>query len=132
MIRCKRVHRLVLCGSLALAMLAGCQAHSTSSSPSPLPTETVSIFVGGQCHVAANTIVCRDASRSEPQSLLTAVGWEVFSASTGLSQGASPSAPGGEVSFTGLAADTYQVNQTVSAHGGASQGRTYGPLTIVN
>jgi hypothetical protein len=97
-----------------------------------LPTETVSIFVGGQCHVAANTIVCRDASRSEPQSLLTAVGWEVFSASTGLSQGASPSAPGGEVSFTGLAADTYQVNQTVSAHGGASQGRTYGPLTIVN
>ncbi|HEV7504811.1 MAG TPA: hypothetical protein VGS07_07875 [Thermoanaerobaculia bacterium] len=133
MTRRKRFYRLVLCGSAALAALAGCQDHSHTSSAvvvPTLPTDPVSIVVGGQCHGSGSTIVCRDASRSEPQSRLTAVDWELISISTGLSQGVSPSAPGGEVSFTGLSFDTYQVNQTVSAQGGSTQERTYGPFII--
>jgi hypothetical protein len=134
MTRRKQFYCLVLCGSLALTTLAGCETNSSSSSSpstSPAsPTETVSIFVGGQCRVAANTIVCRDASRSEPQNRLTAIDWELISGSSGISQGASPTAPGGEVSFTGLTAGSYQVNQRVSAQDGSAQGRTYGPLTI--
>jgi hypothetical protein len=94
------------------------------------PIETVTIFVGGQCRVVANTIVCRDASRSEPANRLTVVDWELISSSTGLSQGVLPSAPGGEISFTGLVAGSYQVNQTVSAQDGSTQGRSYGPFTI--
>lgn len=131
MTRRKQSLRLVLCGSLVLATLAGCEENSSSSSPSPLPlpTEIVSIFVGGQCRVAANTIVCRDASRSEPQNRLTAIDWELFN-SFGISQGASPTAPGGEVSFTGLADGSYQVNQQVYARDGSAQERTYGPLII--
>jgi len=92
--------------------------------------EIVSIFVGGQCQVAAGTIVCRDASRSEPQNRLTAIDWELINSSTGLSQGSLPRAPGGEISFTGLAAGTYQVNQTVSAQDGSKEEKTYGPLTV--
>ena len=132
MTRRKRSYRLVLFGGLVLATLAGCEDHSSSSSPSPplLPTETVSIFVGGQCRVAVSRIVCRDSSRSEPQNRLRAIDWELFSGSTGLSQGSTPSAPGGEISFTGLATDSYQVNQKVSAQDGSSQERTYGPFTI--
>jgi Tfp pilus assembly protein PilX len=134
MTRRKQSLCLVLCGSLALTTLAGCETNSSSSSspsPSPAsPTETVSIFINGQCHVAANTIVCRDASRSEPRDRLTAVDWEVFSGSTGISQGGMPSAPGGQVSFTGLTTGTYQVTQRVSAQDGSAQERTYGPLTI--
>ena len=129
----RKSHHLVLCGGLALAALAGCQDHSSPTSPpSPTPPspETVSIFVGGQCRVASNAVVCRDASRSEPQNHLSAVGWELINSSTGLSQGSSPSSPGGEISFTGLATATYQVNQTVFAQDGSSQGRTYGPLSV--
>lgn len=121
-----------LLGSLALAVLAGCETHSSSSSPAPAlsPTESATIFINGQCHVSANTIVCRDASRSEPQNRLTAVDWELFSGVTGISQGGQPSAPGGQVSFTGLTTGNYQVTQRVSAQGGAAQERTYGPFTI--
>lgn len=132
--RCKQSCRFVVWGSLALATLAGCEERSSSysrpPSPSPLPTEVVSIFVGGQCRVATNTIVCRDASRSEPENRLTAVGWELINGSSGLSQGSAPSEPGGEISFTGLAAGSYQVNQSVYAKDGSSQGRTYGPLNV--
>jgi hypothetical protein len=128
MTRRKQSRRLVLWVSLALPVMAGCDANS--SSPSPLPTEAVSIFVGGQCRVAVNMIVCRDASRSEPRNRLTAIDWELISNSTGLSLGSSPSAPGGEVSFTGLAIGSYQVNQTVSAQDHSAQRRTYGPLTV--
>lgn len=95
-----------------------------------MSTEIVSIFVDGQCHVAASTIVCRDASRSDPPDSLTAVDWELISAFTGLSQGSTPSPPGGEISFTGLAPGSYQVNQTVSARDGTFQERTYGPLVV--
>ncbi len=131
MTRRKQSCRLVLCSSLVLATLAGCEENSSSTSPPPVPspTEIVSIFVGGQCRVAANTIVCRDASRSEPQNRLTAIDWELFN-SSGISQGASPTAPGGEVSFTGLTDGSYQVNQRVSARDGSAQARTYGPLII--
>jgi hypothetical protein len=122
MTRCKQSHRLVLWSSLALATLAGCDKGSS--------TETVSIFVGGQCRIATNTIVCRDASRSEPENRLAVVDWELISGSTGLSQGVLPSAPGGEISFAGLAAGNYQVNQTVSAQDGSTQGRSYGPFTV--
>jgi len=95
-----------------------------------LSTESVSIFVGGECRVAASAIVCRDASRSEPPGSLMAVDWELISISSGLSQGSTPSPPGGEISFTGLAPGNYQVNQTVSARGGTIQGKTYGPLIV--
>jgi len=117
MILCKQSRPLVLWSSVALVMLAGCDKDS--------PTDTtVSIFVGGQCLVAANTIVCRDASRSEP------TGRELTSGTTGLSLAVLPSAPGGEISFTGLANGSYQVNQTVSAQDGSAQERTYGPFTV--
>lgn len=118
----KPSHCLVLWSSLVLAALAGCDKDS--------PTEPVSIFVGGQCIVAANTIVCRDASRSEPPNSLTVVDWELTSGTTGLSLAVLPSAPGGEISFTGLANGSYQVNQTVSAQDGSMQQRTYGPFTV--
>ena len=132
MTRRKQSYRLVLCGTLILVALVGCETHSSSTSPPPAlsPTESVSIFINGQCHVAANTIVCRDSSRSEPRDRLTAVDWEVFSGSTGISQGGSPSAPGGQVSFTGLTTGSYQVTQRVSAQGGSAQERTYGPFTV--
>lgn len=132
MTRCKQSCRLFVWGSLVLATLAGCEERSSSlpRPSSPSPTEIVSIFVGGQCRVAVSTIVCRDASRSEPENRLTAVGWELINGSSGLSQGSSPSEPGGEISFTGLAAGSYQVNQSVYAKDGSSQARTYGPLTI--
>ena len=122
MARRNRLHHRVLWISLALVPLAGCNKNS--------PTETVSIFVGGQCLVAANTIVCRDASRSEPQNRLTVVDWELTLSSSGLSLGVLPSAPGGTISFNGLAAASYQVNQTVSAQDGSSQQRSYGPLAV--
>lgn len=115
-------YRLILCLSLSLVTLAGCDKDSS--------TEAVSIFVGGQCLAAMNTIVCRDASRSEPQDRLTVVDWELIKGSNGLSLGVLPSAPGGQISFTGLAADSYQVNQTVSAQDGSEQERTYGPFTV--
>lgn len=122
MTRRKPLHRLVFWTSLTLATLAGCDKDS--------PTETVTIYIGGQCRAAASTIVCRDASRSEPQKRLTIVDWELISGSTGLTQGVLPSAPGGEVSFPGLATGTYQVNQKVSARDGSEQERTYGPFTV--
>jgi hypothetical protein len=123
MIQCKQSRRLVLWSSVALATLVGCHKNS--------PTDTtVNIFVGGQCLVAANTIVCRDASRSEPANRLTVVDWELTSGTTGLSLAVLPSAPGGQISFTGLANGTYQVNQLVSAQDGSAQERTYGPLTV--
>ena len=134
MTRRKQSPCLVLSCSLVLALLVGCETSSSSSSSSPpspsSPTEAVTIFINGQCHVAANTIVCRDASRSEPRDRLTAVDWEVFSGSTGISQGGSPSAPGGQVSFTGLTTGSYQVTQRVSAQDGSAQERTYGPFTV--
>ena len=95
-----------------------------------MSTEIVSIFVGGECRVAASTIVCRDASRSDPPGSLTAVDWELISASAGLSPGSIPSLPGGEISFTGLASGNYQVNQMVSARDGTIQERPYGPLVV--
>jgi len=122
MTRCLQSSRLVLWISLALTTMAGCNKHS--------PTETIDIFVGGQCLIAANTIVCRDASRSEPQNMLTVVDWELVSGSTGFSLAVLPSAPGGTISFTGLATGSYQVNQTVSAQDGSQQERTYGPFTV--
>jgi hypothetical protein len=122
MIRRMQPFHFALWTIVVLAMVEGCDRGS--------PTETVSIFVGGQCLTAANTIVCRDASRSEPQNRLTVVDWELISSSTGLSQGVLPSAPGGQISFTGLAAGGYQVNQMVSAQGGSTQERTYGPFTV--
>lgn len=123
MTRRKKSRRLTLCIGLALVTLAGCDKGS--------PTETVSIFVGGQCLITANTIVCRDASRSEPQNRLTVVDWELVNGSTGLSLGVLPSPPGGQISFTGLVTNSsYQVNQTVSAQDGSSQERTYGPFTV--
>jgi hypothetical protein len=128
-------HRLVVWGSLALATLTGCPDHSTTTTtlptaPTPPPTESILIFVGGQCHVAASAVVCRDASRSEPQGRLAAIDWELINTTSGLSQGSTPSAPGGEISFTGLATGRYQVNQTVSAQDRTSQMRTYGPLIV--
>ncbi len=129
----RKSHHLVLCGSLALTALAGCQDHSSGHSstlPSPLPTEPVTISVGGQCRVGSSTIVCRDSSQSEPENHLTRVDWELINSSTGLSQGVAPSSPGGEISFAGLATATYQVNQTVSASDGSEQERTYGPLNV--
>lgn len=120
--RRKQSSRFVLCLGLSLATLAGCDKDS--------PTEEVSIFVGGQCLAAANIIVCEDASRSEPEDRLTIVDWKLISGSTGLTQRVQPSAPGGEISFTGLTAGTYQVNQAVSARDGSSQERTYGPFTV--
>jgi hypothetical protein len=119
MIRRKRRPYLILWTSVALAMQAGCHKGS--------PTETVSIFVGGQCRVAANAIGCRDASRSEPQNRLTVVDWELIGGPT---RGSQPSAPGGEVSFTELATGTYQVNQSVSALDGSTQERIYGPFSV--
>jgi hypothetical protein len=101
-----------------------------SPSPSPSPNETVTIFVGGQCHVAASTIVGRDSSRSEPQNRLTKIDWELINSATGVSQGVAQSSPGGEIAFTGLLAGNYQVNQTVSASDGSEQERTYGPLNV--
>jgi hypothetical protein len=132
MIRRKRSCRLFVWGSLVLTTLAGCEERSSSSPrpSSPLPTEIVSIFVGGQCRVAANTIVCRDASRSEPEGRLAAVDWELISSSSGISQGGLPSPPRGEIAFTGLAPGTYQVDQSVYAQDGSSQERTYGPLVV--
>jgi len=118
----RRKRSLFLCLSLCLSMLAGCNKDT--------PTETVSIFVGGQCILATNTIVCRDASRSEPQNRLAVVDWELVRGSTGLSQGVLPSAPGGQIAFTGLAPGSYQVNQTVSARNGSQQEKTYGPFTV--
>lgn len=122
MILRKKSHHLVLWSSLALATLASCNEGS--------PTETVSIFVGGQCFIAANTIVCQDASRSEPTNRLTVVDWELTSSLTGLPLGVLPSAPGGQISFTGLATGNYQVNQLVSARDGSVQERSYGPLSV--
>ena len=104
--------------------------HSPSPSPSPSPTETVTIFIGGQCHVDGQTIECHDASRSEPWNRLTKVNWELIEVSSGRSQGVAPSSPGGEISFTGLFATDYQVNQTVFASDGSSQQRTHGPLSV--
>ncbi len=118
----KSSHRLALWSSVVLATLAGCHKNS--------PVEPVSIFVGGQCIVATTTIVCRDASRSEPPSSLTIVDWELTSGTTGLSLAALSGAPGGEISFTGLTNGNYQVNQTVSARDGSIQQRTYGPFTV--
>lgn len=118
----RRRRSLFLCISFSLPLLTGCHKDS--------PTETVSIFVGGQCILATNTIVCRDASRSEPQSRLAVVDWELVRGATGLSQGVLPSAPGGQIAFTGLAPGSYQVNQTVSARNGTQQEKTYGPLTV--
>lgn len=107
---------------LALTAFSGCDKGS--------PTEAVTIFVGGQCRVATNAIICRDASRSEPQDRLTVIDWELIISSSGLSQGSMPGSPGGEISFTGLTTDTYQVNQSVSAQDGSEQERTYGPFTV--
>lgn len=119
----KQSYRLILWILLVLEALAGCGHDS--------PSEGVSIFVGGQCLITANTIVCRDASRSEPQNRLTVVDWELVNGSTGLSLGGLPSPPGGQISFTGLVTNSsYQVNQTVSAQDGSSQERTYGPFTV--
>lgn len=118
----RRKRAIFLCISFSLPMLAGCHKDS--------PTETVSIFVGGQCILATNTIVCRDASRSEPKNRLSVVDWELVRGSTGLSQGVLPSAPGGQIAFTGLAPGSYQVNQTVSARNGEQQEKTYGPFTV--
>jgi len=128
----RKPYHLVLCGSLALAALAGCQDHSSGSSPapSPSPTEIVTIFIGGRCNVDGPTIACEDASRSDPQNRLTKVNWELIKVSTGRSQGVTPSSPGGEISFTGLFATDYQVNQTVFASDGSSQQKTYGPLSV--
>lgn len=126
-------HLLLLCGVLVLVLLGGCKDHSSPTAPpepTPKPPETVSIFIGGQCRASTNTIVCRDASRSEPANRIAFIEWELISNSTGLSQGSTPSSPGGEISFTGLADDNYQVNQTVSAQNGSMQQRTYGPFYI--
>jgi hypothetical protein len=128
----RKSHYLVLCGGLALAALAGCEQKSSPTappSPSPLPTEMVSILVGGDCHASSSSILCRDKSLSEPRNGLSAVGWELFN-DAGLPQGSSPSSPGGEVSFTGLAAAKYHVNQTVFAKDGSSQTRTHPDLVV--
>lgn len=94
------------------------------------PTEAVAIFVGGQCLLATNTIVCGDASRSEPPNRLAVVDWELVSGSTGLTQRLLPSAPGSQIAFPALATGTYEVNQTVFADDGSRQERTYGPFTV--
>jgi hypothetical protein len=128
----KQSHRLVLCGSLTLGLvLAGCQDHSGGAAPpAVLPTESLVIFIAGQCRSSANTIVCRDSSWSQPQNHLRAVTWEVIDTATGLSQGSTPTPPGGEFSSSGLASGTYQVNQKVIGDDNSSQSRTYGPYTI--
>lgn len=119
MIQHKWSNGLVLCLSLSLA---GCDKHSS--------TEPTTIFVGGECLVSTNTIVCTDASRSEPQNRLMVVDWELLDGSTGLSLRVWPTAPSGQVSFTGLASGTYQVDQSVSSRDGSAQERTYGPFTV--
>jgi hypothetical protein len=127
----RKSHYLVLCGGLALAMLAGCQDHSSPTSPSPEPsppTETVSLFAGGHCNVDKNTIVCGDSSK--PQSRIQSVEWELVSGSTGITLQSSSKPPGSAISFPGLAAGTYQVNQTVTGKDGLALAATYGPLTV--
>jgi hypothetical protein len=130
----RKLHPLVLCGSLTLAMLTGCQDHSSptapSPEPSPQPTENVSLFAGGQCHVATNTIVCRDLSRSEPQNRIKSVEWELVSSTTGIPLQSTSKPSGADVSFPGLAPGIYQVDQTVIGQDGAQQARTYGPLSV--
>ena len=113
---------------LVVVFLVGCDGDVTIDRT---PTESsVSILIGGQCRTAGGRIECEDSSQSSPQDHLTAVRWELRSSTTGISQDRKQSDPGAEVSFSGLAPDTYEVEQTVVADDGASAQQVHGDLVI--
>ena len=94
------------------------------------PTEVISILIGGQCRTSGARIECEDDSRSAPSDQLTAVSWELRSSTTGISIDRRQSEPEGEVSFSGLDTDTYDVEQAVEASDGSIVQQVHGDLII--
>lgn len=116
---------------LMVTLLVGCDGDTVNIDNTSTPTDaSVTILIGGQCRTTAGRIECEDSSQSAPDGRLTAVRWDLRSSTTGISQDRTQGDPGGEISFAGLAPDTYEVGQTVIADDGATAVQIHGDLVI--
>ena len=115
---------------LALVACDGDVNIDGSEQQSTSPTEPVTILIGGQCRAGDGRIECEDSSTSRPSGHLEAVRWELRSSSTGISQDNRRGEPDAEISFSGLAPDTYEVEQTVLADDGGAASQVHGDLVI--
>lgn len=93
-------------------LLIGCEINDNSNSnPTPTSPDSVTVLTSGRVTSSTpGTIECEDTSRTIPADQAAAVRWTVRLVASGDS---ASSAPGGEVTFTGLAAGTYTVEQVV-------------------
>ena len=126
-----------LCLTLALVFaLVGCDGDTVTvdnTSPAPdSPTEPVLVLIGGRCRADSGRIECEDSSRSTPAGRLASVQWDLRDAETGLSQDRRQNPPRAEVSFSGLEAGEYEVEQTVLAGDGGSASQVHGGLVITD
>jgi hypothetical protein len=115
---------------LMMTLLVGCDDTVNIDNTSTPTDASVTILIGGQCRTTAGRIECEDSSQSVPDGRLTAVRWDLRSSTTGISQDRTQGDPGGEISFAGLAPDTYEVGQTVIADDGATAVQVHGDLVI--
>ena len=127
------MRRSIIFGLLGIfiGILIGCDGDVNVENPPPTtPTEVVSILIGGQCRTSGARIECEDESRSSPADQLGSVTWELRSSTTGISIDRRQGEPGGEVSFSGLSPDTYEVEQAVEASDGSTVQQVHGDLVI--
>ena len=129
------LRHFLFCLALALT-LVGCAGDVTVESPEAhvpeTPTEPVLILIGGQCRADNGRIECEDSSTSTPARHLVSVRWDLRDAATGISQDRRQNPPLAEVSFSGLEAGSYEVEQTVLADDGSSASQVHGGLEITN
>ena len=78
----------------------------------PTEPDVVSIFTNGRVNGAATSISCEDDSSTIPANRAEVIEW-VVRAPSGSTADSGTAAPKGEVTFSGLAAGEYTVEQTV-------------------
>lgn len=112
---------------LVLLVLQGCDfSEENNLAPSPTEPEVSVYSVDGQARVSGSTIVAEDRSSGD----VAAVRFVLRSSTTGVSVESRSTSIGGEVTFSGLAPDTYEVEHEVTGTDGSAEVVVYHGLEV--